>query len=161
MLAIVGHTGAGKTTIIRLSTNSLKTALCEGLLGCGVDVADVGNLPTPAVYFAGRLYGAEAVLIVTASHNLAHDNGLKIMIGQRPPTEDDLAHIRRRTESGDFRSSRGTLDNRDPRVAYEDSLLSRWKALDPSEIPHLVLDPGQRGAFARRSGRFSQARPRL
>ena len=70
----------GKDT--RLSGYMLETALVSGIVSMGVDVYLVGPMPTPAVAHLTRSMNADAGIMITASHNPAIDNGIKIFDGQ-------------------------------------------------------------------------------
>lgn len=54
---------------VRLSTPELKDALVRGLLDSGAELVDLGQIPTPALYFALKTIPAQAGATVTASHN--------------------------------------------------------------------------------------------
>ncbi|MDD2404243.1 MAG: phosphoglucosamine mutase [Lentisphaerae bacterium] len=69
----------GKDT--RLSGYMLEKALVSGLLSMGMDVLEVGPMPTPAVAHLIKSMGATCGFMITASHNPAHDNGIKIFGG--------------------------------------------------------------------------------
>jgi phosphoglucosamine mutase len=69
----------GKDT--RLSGYMLESALTSGLLSIGMDVLEVGPMPTPAVAHLIKSMGAACGFMITASHNPAHDNGIKIFGG--------------------------------------------------------------------------------
>jgi phosphomannomutase / phosphoglucomutase len=84
---------------VRESTPPFLAALIDGLCHEGLDVVDVGLLPTPMVHYAKRRLHADGCAIVTASHNPATINGLKWMVGDRPPTPDDVAALQRAVES--------------------------------------------------------------
>ena len=66
----------GKDT--RISSSSLESAIAAGLSSCGVDVALVGVIPTPAVAYLTRTNGFDAGIMVSASHNSFEFNGIKI-----------------------------------------------------------------------------------
>lgn len=66
----------GKDT--RLSCYMFENALIAGLCSMGVDTLMVGPLPTPGVAFITRAYRANAGIVISASHNPYHDNGIKI-----------------------------------------------------------------------------------
>ena len=65
----------GKDT--RLSGYMFETALTAGLCAAGMDVFQVGPLPTPAIAFLTRNMRADFGVVISASHNPYHDNGIK------------------------------------------------------------------------------------
>lgn len=89
----------GKDT--RLSGYMLETALASGLVSMGVDVLLVGPLPTPGVAFMTRSMRADAGVMISASHNLYEDNGIKFFgpDGFKLPDEMEL-EIERLMEPG-------------------------------------------------------------
>src|SRR5690606_30641472 len=64
----------------RLSGPSLSEALARGLRASGVDVIDIGQVPTPVVYFAAHHLGTQSGVAVTGSHNPPEYNGLKMVL---------------------------------------------------------------------------------
>ena len=74
--------GVGKNVAVgndvRVSSPSLKEAFIKGMLSVGVNVRDVGLVPTPTVYFAISHYGLDGGAVVSASHNPPEWNGLKL-----------------------------------------------------------------------------------
>ena len=84
---------------VRESTPGFIEALAEGLCREGLDVVELGRLPTPMIYYAKRRLEAAGCAIVTASHNPATMNGLKWMIGERPPTPEEVAEMGHALES--------------------------------------------------------------
>ncbi len=66
----------GKDT--RVSCDVLESALIAGICSVGADVHTVGILPTPAVAYLTVKYGADAGIMITASHNSFEFNGIKI-----------------------------------------------------------------------------------
>ncbi len=65
----------GKDT--RLSCYMFENALISGLCSMGVDTLMLGPFPTPGVAFITRAYRADAGVVISASHNTFHDNGIK------------------------------------------------------------------------------------
>jgi phosphoglucosamine mutase len=65
----------GKDT--RLSGYVFESALTAGLCATGMDVFQVGPLPTPAIAFLTRNMRADLGIVISASHNPFHDNGIK------------------------------------------------------------------------------------
>ena len=66
----------------RLSSPSLKESLIAGLLDAGVNVIDIGEITTDMLYFAVGAYNYSGGIIVSASHNPAQYNGIK-MVGAK------------------------------------------------------------------------------
>ncbi len=77
----------------RRSTPELLGALTAGLVASGVDVAELGRLPTPMISFFARHVGCANAAIVTASHNPGHYNGVKFLIGGRPALPDLIGEL--------------------------------------------------------------------
>ncbi len=65
----------GKDT--RLSGYMLETAIASGICSMGADVWLVGPMPTPAIAFLTRSMRADAGVVISASHNPFHENGIK------------------------------------------------------------------------------------
>src|SRR4051795_3018735 len=63
----------------RASGEFLSAAVIAGLASAGVDVLDVGVLPTPAVAYLTAEVGADLGAVISASHNPMPDNGLKFL----------------------------------------------------------------------------------
>lgn len=75
MLANDGQVMVGSD--YRTTSAQLRTTLLGGLLGGGIDALDAGILPTPVLAFGVRTLGANAGIMLTASHNPPQDNGMK------------------------------------------------------------------------------------
>jgi phosphomannomutase/phosphoglucomutase len=64
----------------RMSSNRIHKDLCEALLKTGLDVIDVGLVPTPLLYFSCAYHKIDSGIMITGSHNPAEYNGLKICL---------------------------------------------------------------------------------
>lgn len=62
----------------RISSDMLEGALKAGICSAGADVLIVGVMPTPSVAFLTKMYGADAGIMISASHNPYQFNGIKI-----------------------------------------------------------------------------------
>jgi phosphoglucosamine mutase len=78
----------GKDT--RLSGYMLETALASGICSMGGDVLLVGPLPTPGIAFITVDMRADAGVVISASHNPFHDNGIKIFSGNGFKLPDEM-----------------------------------------------------------------------
>lgn len=70
----------GKDT--RLSSDMLEAAMVAGFCSVGADVKLLGVIPTPAVAFLVKAYGADAGVMISASHNPCEYNGIKLFGGE-------------------------------------------------------------------------------
>ena len=123
----------------RLSGERLSSALAAGLQSAGCDVIDVGQVPTPALYFATREYGTDTGVQVTGSHNPPQYNGLKMMIGGVTLSGEAIQDIRRRVLGGDNPDGRGTLEKRDILDTYRERILKDVRLDRPLSV---VIDCG-------------------
>ena len=138
--------GEGKTMLVgkdvRCSSESLASALIEGMLSGGLNVEDIGTVTTPLLNFASVHYGKTGGVMVTASHNPPEWNGFKIwletgFISMGMGMEDlrDLA-LRGRFKS----SSRGKFrKNPDAIRDYERHVTEK---IDIEKNLRIVVDPG-------------------
>lgn len=79
---------------VRLSGPSLQAALIKGLTDAGLNVLDIGIVPTPLAYFSVFQLGAAGSVQVTASHNPAAYNGFKMMIGKSSLHGEDIQRLK-------------------------------------------------------------------
>src|SRR5574344_2672878 len=86
----------------RVSSPEIHDALLEGITSAGADVYDLGLTSTPMVYFATANYGFNASVQITASHNAAKYNGMKVSRANALPVALDsgLGQIKEWMESG-------------------------------------------------------------
>lgn len=92
----------------RLSSPRIHAALVAGLLRGGVDVLDVGIVPSPVVYFTAHTREVGGAIMVTGSHNPAEDNGLKLLLGKNALFGEDIQRLRELVVSGAFATGSGT-----------------------------------------------------
>ncbi len=140
---------------VRMSTSKFLGALVNGLCRAGVDVVDLGTLPTPIVYYAKHRLMADGCAIVTASHNPPDDNGLKWMIGDRPPSEEQVGRLE--TAGAAVADGRSRREPRriDITFDYVAWLQEQWSQRQPVRL-HVVLDP-MHGCWAGRARRYLHA----
>ncbi|MDA0977914.1 MAG: phosphoglucosamine mutase, partial [Proteobacteria bacterium] len=78
----------GKDT--RVSGYMFESALEAGLSSAGVDVALLGPMPTPAIAYLTRTFSASAGIVISASHNLYEDNGIKFFSAKGAKLDDQI-----------------------------------------------------------------------
>jgi phosphomannomutase/phosphoglucomutase len=98
---------------LRPSSPALAEAAIEGILSTGVNVVDVGQAPTPGLYFAIGLWGHDGGMGITASHRPPEDNGIKVRMGDGPFFGDDLQALKHEVLAGDFATGQGNYEKRD------------------------------------------------
>lgn len=82
---VLGRGNGGKVLIgkdTRISGYMLESALEAGLSAAGIDVHLLGPMPTPAIAYLTRTFRAQAGIVISASHNLYYDNGIKFFSNQ-------------------------------------------------------------------------------
>ena len=102
----------------RASSPDLCEALIKGLRSTGRDVIDIGMVPTPVLYFATHYLETGSGVMITGSHNAAEYNGLKIMLGGKTLSGDDIKDIQSRTISGEHATGQGDLRQVDISADY-------------------------------------------
>ena len=88
----VRHTGRHSVVIgkdTRLSGYMIESALVAGFTSVGMDVFQFGPLPTPAVALMTRSLRADLGVMITASHNPYHDNGIKLFGPEGKKLDDE------------------------------------------------------------------------
>jgi phosphoglucosamine mutase len=81
----------GKDT--RISGYMLESALEAGFSAAGIDIGLLGPMPTPGIAYLTKTFRAEAGIVISASHNPFHDNGIKFFSqnGEKLPDDVELA----------------------------------------------------------------------
>ena len=94
---------------MRLSSPELSDSVAIGLVEAGVEVLDIGMCGTEMVYFATKHLGADGGIMVTASHNPADYNGLKLVREEARPISVDsgLREIRELAERDSRKNNNG------------------------------------------------------
>ena len=116
----------------RTSSQEIHDALLEGICDAGADVADIGLSSTPMVYFATANYGYKASVQITASHNPAEYNGMKVSRENALPVGLDtgLGQIKAWIDEGrptPVAAKRGTVREKDIHKDYIDFMM-KFKA---------------------------------
>jgi phosphomannomutase/phosphoglucomutase len=92
----------------RLTTPAYKKAFAEGLVETGCEVIDVGICASPVLYFAIWHLKTDAGVMITASHNPADYNGIKMNIGMASVFGDEIQDILKLIQNNDYVKGSGS-----------------------------------------------------
>ena len=129
---------------VRLSSERFQRALMRGMADSGVDVIDVDMVATPVLYFSVKILDTDGGAEVTASHNPAEYNGLKLRkrTGEglnAPLTSGDIQELLRIVKSGQFCDGEGSITQRPTQPEYVKYIVDTVKVKRPLKV---VIDPG-------------------
>jgi len=123
----------------RLSSADLSHALIEGILASGCDVIDIGEVPTPVMYYACEHLGTNSGVIVTGSHNPSQYNGLKTIIAGHVISGESLQAIYQRIQQNRLIKGNGVLSEADIKNEYIERIVGDLKL---SRSMKIVIDCG-------------------
>ncbi|HUO03768.1 MAG TPA: phosphomannomutase/phosphoglucomutase [Candidatus Binataceae bacterium] len=143
---------AGKKTITlgrdcRLSSPRLHDRLAEGILAGGIDIVDIGVVPTPLLYYSVLAWKMDGGAMITGSHNAAEYNGFKLGVGPSTIFGAEIQHLREILEKRDFVAgpAMGKMTERPVIPDYNDFILKTFKLTPGMKV---VVDGGNGcGAF--------------
>ncbi len=128
----------------RLSSPMLAAALIKGLMASGADVADVGEGPTPMLYFASFDEGADGAVQVTGSHNPPNYNGFKMMLKGKPFFGKQIQELGTRAAEGKVvPETKGSVVQKNVQDTYVARMLKDW---DGARKLNVVWDNGNGAA---------------
>ncbi|WP_079437061.1 phosphomannomutase/phosphoglucomutase [Zoogloea sp. LCSB751] len=125
----------------RLSGPELAGALADGIRAAGVDVIDVGCVPTPLTYFAAYELDTHSCVSVTGSHNPPDYNGLKMVLGGQTLFGELIQGLRQRIIDGNLvtATTPGKLTQANVVPAYIEKIVGDVKLSRPMKV---VMDAG-------------------
>src|SRR5688572_7842469 len=124
----------------RVSSPRLHAAALEGLLSTGIDVVDVGIVPTPVLYFTTFHLDLDGGVMITGSHNPPEDNGFKILRGKTTIFGPDIQALRELMARRDFAEGRGLVETFDVVPAYLEHALGTLRF--GARRPKVIVDAG-------------------
>lgn len=123
----------------RLSSPGFGAALTRGLLATGCDVADLGVVPTPLLYFSVFYKKKEAGVMITGSHNPPEHNGFKMMSGEDTLYGKTIQALYEIVRKGVFPRGEGRLTALDVVSEYQDYVARNVRFSRPVKV---VIDAG-------------------
>jgi phosphomannomutase/phosphoglucomutase len=134
----------GETTMVvardgRLSGPKLVSSLIDGLISTGINVIDLGRVPTPILYYATYTTIAKSGIMLTGSHNPSNHNGVKIVINRKALAGEQIQQLYQRIGAGDFSKGFGQVERYDILADYIAEIKKRITIKRPLKV---VLDCG-------------------
>ncbi|HMF87158.1 MAG TPA: phosphomannomutase/phosphoglucomutase, partial [Gemmatimonadaceae bacterium] len=124
----------------RPSGEMLHAALVEGLLASGVDIVDIGIVPTPLAYWSQHNLEVVGGIQITGSHNPPEYNGFKLGLGATSIYGADIQHLYDLAVAGKFPRGKGTLRKEEVIDRYVADIANRVGKL--SRDLKVVIDCG-------------------
>ena len=118
----------------RLSSPGIARALGQGLMDGGMTVTDIGQVPTPVLYYATYALETGTGIMITGSHNPPEYNGLKMMIGGTTLAEDLIQALYRRLQDNTLSVGEGSLGQADLGAQYVEAALATTKLHRPLKV---------------------------
>ena len=128
---------------VRLTTPDLKQSFKKGLLSTGLDVVDVGILPSPVNYYSMWKLEIDGAVQITGSHNPPEFNGFKMSLFKKAIYGEAIQEIRQIIENQDFSEGDGTLTEYDIMPDYKSMILEKITIEKPIKV---VMDCGNAAA---------------
>jgi len=138
----IGEKGAKSVSVggdVRLSTNRFIKQLIKGINACGIDVINIGQVPTPVQYFSMHELDVDGGIMITGSHNPPEFNGFKLSLFNAPVFGPEIQKIKDIIESGNFVSGDGNSEKIEVKQKYQDYLINNINIKKPLKV---VIDSG-------------------
>ena len=118
----------------RSTSPALAKGLIAGIRSAGVDVLDIGTVPTPVLYWSEVTLGADAGVQITGSHNPPEWNGIKMTHGGSSLYGDAIQDLRRSIDESDFTSGSGGYERVTVLDRYVDDIAGRFSLERPMRV---------------------------
>jgi len=124
---------------VRTTSSHLRDVLRKGMLSTGLNVIDVGEVPTPILYYSIVHEKADGGMMLTGSHNPREYNGFKMCLGLGSLYGEEIQKLKHLIEKQDFDEGKGSLIEIDLNSEYVEMICSKIKLDKPLKI---VIDAG-------------------
>jgi len=118
----------------RTSSQTLALALQEGLTAGGINTLDIGEVPTPLVYYAAHVERTGSGVAITGSHNPPEYNGFKMMLGGNTLHGDGVAALRAEMTQAQAVSQQGTRRALPVTARYIERIIGDVRLARPMKI---------------------------
>ena len=118
----------------RTSSPDLNRWLTIGLTKSGLDIIDLGVIPTPLSYWSTHLLPVNGAVMITGSHNPPEYNGFKISLGTEAIYGSEILRIRDIISDGDYTNGAGSVTTRDIKPDYIADIAGRLRLKRPVKL---------------------------
>ena len=118
----------------RLTSKELANNLIRGLQSTGVNVIDIGEVPTPVLYYATHALETGSGLMVTGSHNPPKYNGIKMVMAEKTLFGEMIQNIFSCIQEGNFAVGQGSLKEINVLDTYLETICNEIKLKRPLSI---------------------------
>jgi len=119
---------------VRHSTEGFRALITEGALSTGLNVVDIGVVPTPVLYYSLYVLPVDGSLMITGSHNPPDMNGFKLNLGQDSVYGEEIQKIREIIEARDYEEGSGSVSSADIIEQYTAAVRERIKLERPLKV---------------------------
>lgn len=123
----------------RPSSPGFKKAMAQGLMDSGIDVIDIGIVPSPVLYYATKTGVTQSGVMITGSHNPSEYNGIKMVMAGHTLSTEDIEALYAAIEARTFVSGEGSYQTEDILDRYINDVAARIQLQKPLKI---VVDSG-------------------
>jgi phosphomannomutase/phosphoglucomutase len=128
---------------IRLTTPELKQSFKKGLLSTGLDVIDIGIIPSPVNYYSMFKLDIDGAIQITGSHNPPEFNGFKMSLFKKAIYGEAIQEIRKIINNQNFTVGKGEFSEYNILPDYKAMILNKIKIVKPMKV---VMDCGNAAA---------------
>ena len=118
----------------RATSPTLAEGLISGMRSAGVDVLDVGTVPTPVLYWSEVTLGTDAGVQITGSHNPPEWNGIKMTYGGSSLYGDAIQDLLHSIQASNFTSGSGGYERLTVLDRYVDDIAARFSLDQPMRV---------------------------
>ena len=127
----------------RLSGETLLNSMCNSLARSGISVTNIGLVTSPILYYAAKKNDSKSGIMITGSHNPKDDNGIKMVINNKPVSGTEILSLTKSTLS--FNEIKEDIIKLDIIENYIDDVMSKITLERPGDLK-IVIDCGNGAA---------------
>jgi len=127
----------------RLSGKTLLEAMCKSLSESGIAVIDIGLVTSPILYYAAKKNKSKSGVMITGSHNPKNDNGIKMVINDKPVSGTEILSLTKSINGGNNKAE--IINDTNVIDQYITEVTHKIKLHNPNNLK-VVIDCGNGAA---------------